>query len=121
MNRTHAKAKRHHLACALAIAAGLGTALLDASTALASDPPGKAKAEQICAACHGAGGDRPVMPGTPRLAGQQYDYVVQVLSDFRQGTRDSPIMGAVAKSLTDKEIRDLAAYYSDQKGLTVKR
>ena len=118
---TNAEAKRRHRVRALVFAAGLCAALLGTGTTLASDEPGKTKADQTCAACHGPAGNRPVSPETPRLAGQQYDYLVQVLSDYRQGTRDNPIMSAMAKLLTDKEIHALAAYYSRQEGLTAKR
>jgi len=96
-------------------------ALLGTGATRASDEPGKTKADQACAGCHGPAGNRPISPETPRLAGQQYDYLVQVLNDYRQGTRDNPIMSAMAKPLTDKEIRDLASYFSRQEGLTAKR
>ena len=104
----------------LVLTAGLFAALLGTGATLASDEPGKTKADQACAACHGPAGNRPVSPETPRLAGQQYDYLVQVLSDYRQGTRDNPIMSAMAKPLTDKDIKDVAWYFSQQTGLVQK-
>ena len=92
-----------------------------ATRAVASDDPGKKKADEACAACHGAEGNKPITPETPRLGGQQYGYLVQALNDYRKGTRDNPVMSAMAKPLTEKEIRELAEYFSRQQGLTTKR
>jgi cytochrome c553 len=78
------------------------------------------KAEGACAGCHGAAGAKPTMPGAPRLAGQQYEYLVQTLEALRSGTRESPIMGAMAKPLTDADIRAMARYYSELPGLQTK-
>jgi len=111
--------KRKPLVYVLALA--LCAPLLCATPTLASDDLGKKKADEACAACHGPEGNKPITPETPRLAGQQYDYLVQALNAYRKGTRDNPVMSAMAKPLTEKEIRDLAAYFSTQQGLTTKR
>jgi cytochrome c553 len=92
-------------------------ALAVTTSARANDDAGKAKAEAACAACHGPEGNKPVTPETPRLAGQQFDYLVQALAQYRKGTRDNAVMSAMAKPLTEKEIRDLAGYYARQQGL----
>ena len=105
---------------ALALAAAC-TALAATTTALAKDEAGKKKADEACVACHGPEGNKPITPETPRLAGQEYGYLVQSLNEYRKGTRDNPIMGALAKPLTEKEIRDLAGYFARQQGLTTKR
>src|ERR1700679_2447954 len=70
--------------------------------------------DAACAACHGPGGNRPVSPDTPRLAGQEYDYLVHALEQYRGGARQNPIMGAMAKSLSDGQIRALARYFAAQ-------
>jgi cytochrome c553 len=99
----------------------LWTALGGATPAWANDDAGKNKAEASCAACHGPEGNKPVTPETPRLAGQQYDYLLQALTEYRKGTRDNAVMSAMAKPLTEKDIRDLAQYYARQRGLTTRR
>jgi cytochrome c553 len=81
---------------------------------------GKKKAEEVCKACHGADGNTPLTPETPRLAGQYYDYLVHSLEAYRKGARENPLMSPVAKPLTDDEIRDVAWYFSKQQGLTEK-
>ena len=101
----------------LAMAAG-ACAVLVPFPAAAEDVP---KSGPACEACHGSQGNKPVTPDTPRLAGQHYDYLVQALGDYRKGARENPIMSAMAKPLTDKEIRELASYFSKQPGLTTKR
>jgi cytochrome c553 len=81
---------------------------------------GKKKVEEVCKACHGADGNTPLTPDTPRLGGQYYDYLVHSLEAYRKGTRDNPLMSPMAKPLTDAEIRDVAWYFSQQKGLVEK-
>jgi cytochrome c553 len=76
---------------------------------------GKAKAAQICAACHGADGAKPTAPDQPILAGQYPDYLVKALSDYKSGKRSNPIMKAFAGQLSKQEIEDLAAWFSIQK------
>jgi cytochrome c553 len=84
------------------------------------DNSGLKKAEASCESCHGKPGTKPAMPGAPKLAGQQYDYLVHSLQAYRSGARDNPIMGAMAKPLTDDDIRALASYYSTIPGLSAK-
>ena len=113
-------AKRTPLARTFPFAA-LCAALLCTSTAFANDLAGKRKADEACAACHGPEGNKPITPETPRLAGQQYGYLVLALTEYRNGTRDNAVMSAMAKPLTNKEVADLALYFSKQQGLTTKR
>ena len=86
-----------------------------ASHAKGNAENGKAKAAQVCAACHGADGAKPSAPEQPILAGQYYDYLVKALSDYKSGKRANPIMKAFADPLSKKEIEDLAAWFSLQK------
>ncbi|HEY0663967.1 MAG TPA: cytochrome c [Thiobacillaceae bacterium] len=79
---------------------------------------GKAKST-LCAGCHGADGNSTI-PSFPRLAGQQPDYIVQALKDYKAGRRKNPIMAGMAGNLSDEDMADLAAYFSEQKGLSVK-
>ena len=76
---------------------------------------GKAKAAQVCAACHGADGAKPAAPDQPILAGQYNDYLVRALADYKSGKRANPIMKAFAGQLSKQDIEDLAAWFSSQK------
>jgi len=91
------------------------------SGALARDyEAGKKKAAEVCAACHGEDGNKPITPETPRLAGQYYDYLVHSLEQYKSGKRQNPMMTPMAQPLSKDDIRNLAQYFSKQQGLNVK-
>ncbi len=73
---------------------------------------GKAKAVP-CAACHGADGNS-VNGAWPKLAGQHAQFIESQLKAFRSGERSNPLMTGQAAALSDQDILDLAAYYSEQ-------
>lgn len=75
---------------------------------------GKEKAAQVCAACHGAQGNKPTDPSQPILAGQYYDYLVHALTDYKLGRRNNPIMKGFAGQLSKQDIEDLAAWFASQ-------
>ena len=63
----------------------------------------------VCAACHGANG-RSDTPLTPVLAGQPSLYAITQLFLFREGRRADPGMTAIAKTLTDDDLRGFSEY-----------
>ena len=75
---------------------------------------GKAKAEQVCATCHGLDGVG-IDDTYPKLAGQYADYMEQSLKSYRSGKRTNGIMAGFAATLTDEDIANVAAYYSTLK------
>jgi cytochrome c553 len=71
--------------------------------------------KDTCSSCHGADGAHPIpLPGNPPpiIAGQYQDYLVQALTEYRDGQRQNIIMAPQAKNLSDNQIRALAAYIS---------
>ena len=76
---------------------------------------GKAKAAQVCAACHGADGAKPVAPENPILAGQYADYLAKALADYKSGKRANPVMKAFADQLSRQDMEDLAVWFASQK------
>jgi cytochrome c553 len=71
-----------------------------------------------CFACHGADG-APTAPTFPRLAGQHVEYLYHRLVSFRHSAPGDPYyskspMTPLAAQLTDRDMRDLAAYFSQQ-------
>lgn len=69
----------------------------------------------MCAGCHGIAGFRTAYPETyhvPKLGGQNAGYIVSALKAYKAGDRNHPTMKAIAASLTDQDMADLAAYYS---------
>ena len=99
---------------ALTIAALAALAVPAAAWAGGSPEAGKAKAAEVCAACHGPAGNKPSAPDQPILAGQHYDYLVQALLDYKSGKRNNPIMKGFAATLSRKDIEDLSAWFSRQ-------
>ncbi len=77
---------------------------------------GQAKAA-MCGACHGMDGNS-VNPIWPRLAGQHAEYIAKQLMDFKSGARTDPTMTAMAASVADADVQDIAAYFSSQKAGT---
>jgi cytochrome c553 len=72
---------------------------------------GKAKAQQVCAACHGADGNKTLDNTYPKLAGQYPDYLSKALHEYKSGKRSNAIMGGQAQGLSEQEIADLSAYF----------
>ena len=98
------------------LAAALFAGATLALPALAKGNPqnGKAAAEKVCAACHGADGAKPTAPENPILAGQHEDYLVKALSDYKSGKRTNAIMKGFAAQLSRQDIADLAAWFASQ-------
>ena len=67
-----------------------------------------------CGGCHGVTGYKNAYPNyhVPRIAGQNYDYVVAALTEYKKGERSHPTMRAQGESLSDEDIRNIAAYLS---------
>ena len=63
----------------------------------------------VCAACHGADG-RSDMAGTPVLAGQHSLYAITQLFLFREGRRTNEAMVALAKPMTDADLRGFSDF-----------
>jgi cytochrome c553 len=79
------------------------------------DPARGVQRAQMCEGCHGIADYRtafPVVYPVPKIGGQQAPYVVKALQDYKTGARSHPTMRAIAATLTDQDMADLAAYYA---------
>jgi cytochrome c553 len=90
-------------------------ALAGTAQAAGNAEAGKSKAAPVCAACHGAEGNKPTAPENPILAGQHQDYLVKALKDYKAGKRSNAIMKGFAATLSNKDMEDLAAWFASQK------
>jgi cytochrome c553 len=86
---------------------------------LAQEIKGDAKAGEtknaMCIDCHGIKGYQASFPEVykvPMISGQGAKYIVAALNEYKKGERKHPTMRAIADSLTDQDIADLAAHYS---------
>lgn len=93
---------------------------LQAGVAFAAEQPvagsaekGQAKAAP-CVACHGVNGNS-VNPEWPVLAGQHEAYIKRQLTAFKSDQRQNPLMTPMAKPLSDEDIADIGAFFSEQK------
>jgi cytochrome c553 len=87
--------------------------------AASGDAEAGRKKSTPCAVCHGPDGVS-ASPAFPNIAGQYPDYIQAALTHYKNGKRKNPIMQAQAANLSPKDILDLAAYFSTQKGLQVR-
>jgi cytochrome c553 len=106
---------RFTLLTALAAAALVATQAEAQSAAPAGDPQKGSQKVQMCQGCHGIVGWRTAYPQTyrvPKIAGQHPTYIVAALKEYRGGQRSHPSMDAIAASLSDQDMADIAAYYA---------
>ncbi len=95
-------------------------ALSAASMAIAATPApaakpdlakGQAISTQVCAACHSADGSRG-SPANPIIAGQHPEYLLKQLQEFKSGKRNNAIMKGFAATLSDDDMKNVAAFYA---------
>lgn len=105
--------------------AGVGALLmLGACSKEAETPPagdveaGKALVAEECAGCHGMDG-RGEKSNIPNLAAQPAEYLADALNAYRDGRRHHAALEELAASLSDADIRNIAAYYASQPPLPV--
>jgi cytochrome c553 len=93
------------------------SALADLAKAHWGDAKAGAVKAGACAACHGLDGN-PTDPQYPRLAGMPERYVARELALFKAGQRNTgmaAVMMPMAAPLSAQDMRDLGAYFSQQK------
>ena len=104
------------VALASALVAGIAAAQ---GGAPAGDAAKGREKVQMCQGCHGIDGWRTAFPEVyrvPKIAGQHPAYLVAALKAYKSGDRKHPSMVAIAASLSDQDMANLAAYYA-QSGL----
>lgn len=82
----------------------------------AGDAEAGAQKIALCVACHGVDG-KATADIYPNLSGQSAIYLETSLKSYREGLRDggmAAVMTPMAAHLTDQDIADIAAYYSQQ-------
>jgi len=101
----------------------LAVSSVTAFSVQAQELKGDAKAGEginaMCIGCHGIKGYQASFPEVykvPMISGQSAKYIASALNAYKTGDRKHPTMRAIAVTLTDQNMADLAAYYS-QHGL----
>jgi len=106
---------RMTLIAALAAASLVPLAAKAQATPAPGDAAKGAQKVAMCQGCHGIDGWRTAFPEVyrvPKIAGQNAPYIVVALKDYKSGNRSHPTMKAIAASLSDADMADIAAYYA---------
>ncbi len=102
----------------IAFVALLSLVQLASSAPLVGDAIAAKNKVAMCIGCHGIPGYKATFPEVyqvPMLGAQSVKYLENALNAYKKGDRKHPTMHGIAASLTDQDIADLAAYYSQQK------
>jgi cytochrome c553 len=96
------------------LAASIGFATAAVADEAKGDPKAGLPLVYTCGGCHGVTGYRNAYPNyhVPRIAGQNYDYLIAALTEYKKGERAHPTMRAQGESMSDEDIRNIAAYLS---------
>jgi len=121
LSRANMKLRNHLMRALSALAVTASCAA--AGLAVAGEAPsGNIEAARdkvsMCIGCHGIPGYKASFPEVyhvPMIAGQNAKYIEAALREYASGARTHPTMDAIAKSLSDQDIADLAAYYANLK------
>ena len=98
----------------LTAAAAVTLALPAAAQDQGNADAGRNKAS-MCVGCHNIPGYKTAFPAVysvPKIDGQHAKYIISSLRAYKSGERTHPSMRAVAASLSDKDMADLAAFYA---------
>jgi cytochrome c553 len=107
---------------AMVVATGVFAASVAQAESAKADPAKAAPiVTQVCAGCHNADGNS-TSPANPKLAGQPAEYITKQLKNFKdaakepnkEGARKSAVMGAMASPLSDQDMLNIGAYYSEK-------
>lgn len=112
--------KRIALSAALALAALFPLLASAQAPAPVGDPVKGSQKVAMCQGCHGIVGWRTAYPEVyrvPKLSGQNPAYIVAALKEYKEGNRSFATMRAIASSLSEADMADIAAYFS-QSALT---
>ena len=88
--------------------------MIVSTAARAQDAKAGEKKMQMCAGCHNLPGYQASFPEiykVPKIAGQNAKYIVSALNAYKKGERKHPSMRAIAGSLSDQDMADVAAFY----------
>ncbi len=86
-----------------------------AQDAKVGDAAAGEKKVAMCIGCHNIPGYQASFPEiykVPKIAGQNAKYIVAALNGYKKGERKHPTMRAIATSLSDQDMADVAAYYA---------
>ena len=95
------------------LAACVGTAFAEEAKPAAKPDlaKGQATSTNVCAACHTNDGSRG-SAANPILQGQHAEYLVKQLKEFKAGARQNAVMSGMAATLSEADMKNVAAFYA---------
>jgi cytochrome c553 len=90
---------------------------IQALPAAAQDARAGEKKAAMCIGCHSIPGYQASFPEVhkvPMISGQSAKYIASALTAYKKGERKHPTMRAIAASLNDQDMADLAAFFAAQ-------
>ena len=106
------------LLCLAAVAPASAQDNAAAPAAVVGDAKRGLQKAATCLGCHAIPGykaDFPTVYSVPMIGGQNAKYIENALKEYQKGERRFPSMMATARSLSDQDIADVAAYFSSQR------
>ena len=101
----------------LMVAAGVTSAASAGAAEIVANPKAAPNKIEQCIGCHGIPGYKTGFPEVyevPMIGGQSAKYIEAALQAYKKGDRQHPQMTPTAKTLSDQDIADVAAYYAQQ-------
>jgi cytochrome c553 len=104
-----------NITAALLVCAPLAAAAQQPAAPAAGNAEAARAHISMCTGCHAIPGYQATFPRVyrvPKIGGQSADYIVAALQAYKRGERNHPTMLAIAQTLTDQQMADIAAYYA---------
>lgn len=92
-----------------------GVAQVATAADIVGNPKAAAAKVEMCIGCHGIPEYKASFPEVyrvPKIGGQSAKYIESALNAYKKGERKHPSMRGIAASLSDQDIADIAAFYS---------
>jgi cytochrome c553 len=86
-----------------------------AAADIVGNPKAAAAKIEMCIGCHGIADYKASFPEVyrvPKIGGQSAKYIESALNAYKKGDRKHPSMHGIAATMSDQDIADVAAYYS---------
>jgi len=102
-------------------AAAAGAASAAVAAEIVANPKAAPNKIEQCIGCHGIPEYKTAFPEVyqvPMIGGQSAKYIDAALHAYKKGDRKHPQMTPTAKTLSDQDIADIAAYYAQQSAAT---
>ncbi len=102
------------LVCLLTAASSAPALAAEAKASVKPDlAKGQLTSTNVCASCHTADGSRG-SPANPILQGQHPEYLAKQLAEFKAGKRVNAIMQGMSATLSEADMKNVAAFYASK-------